>query len=154
MEVTRNKITLRPKLAAHPFLSGIAPAYLDFITDCAMEAQFDKDEHILLENRVADKCFLIEKGEASIKTFLSPSQGFVTIEQIGVGDIVGWSWLVPPYHWHFSAFATIPTTTLVLDGARIRAKCVKDCDFGFEIQQRLLAVIGKRLRMMRQNLNS
>jgi CRP-like cAMP-binding protein len=144
--------SLKERLADHPFLAGLAPHSLDFIAECAMTIRFNTAEHILLEGKQANEFFLIEEGEVVLKTFLSPSEGFASIQHLGPGEIVGLSWLVPPHHWHFSAFATKPTTAIILDGQRLREKCEADHDFGYELQKRLMTTIGQRLRMTRMRI--
>ena len=145
--------SLVERLNQHPFLRGLPLAYLDFIAQHAHEAHFDTDQHLMLEGETADKFHLICSGEVVLKTFLSPSEGFATIQYLGRGDIVGWSWLIPPHHWHFCAFATQPTEVIILDGAQLREKCEADSDFGYELQKRLSLIIGKRLRMTRKQLH-
>jgi len=151
--VRRDHQSLRERLNQHPFLKGLTPAHLDFIAQHAREAHLATDQHLLLEEETADRFYLICNGKVVLKTFLSPSEGFTTIQQLGPGDIVGWSWLIPPHHWHFSAFAMQPTDVIIIDGVQLREKCETDSDFGYEIQKRLSAIIGERLRMTRNQLH-
>jgi hypothetical protein len=71
---------------------------------------------------------------------------------ITAGDIIGWSWFVPPYRWQFSAFATKATTAIVLNGKRLREKSKADHEFGYELQKRLMPVIGQCLQMTKMRL--
>jgi CRP-like cAMP-binding protein len=140
-------------LAQHPFLTGLEPGYLEFMSQEATIVTFDSDQHILLEGREANDFYLIHQGEVALKTFLSPSEGFAKIQQLSAGDIIGWSWFVSPYHWQFSAFATKPTTVIALDGKRLRDKSEADHEFGYALQKRLLPVIGQRLQMTKKGLD-
>lgn len=149
---TSERQTLPKMLAEHPFLNGLEPAHLEFIAGCASVEHIAPEEHILIEGQQADNFYLVHEGEVVLKTFLSPSEGFAEIQHIMNGDILGWSWLVPPHQWHFSAFATKPTTLIVINGQQLREQCEKDRDFGYEIQKRLMLVIGQRLRMTRKHL--
>ena len=53
---------------------------------------------------------------------MRPARGAWSIETVGPGHVVGWSWLVPPYRWHFDARALEPVATVAVDGACLRAK--------------------------------
>lgn len=144
--------TLESMVRQHPFWRGLTQFHLAQIVACASVVQFEPDEHILIEGHPAENFYLIQDGEVILKTFLSPSKGFAEIQRLTKGDILGWSWLVPPHHWHFSAFANGPTITLRLEGKRLRHLCEADHEFGYEIQKRLLLLIGQRLRRTRQQL--
>ena len=149
---SQDRETKKKIVAEHPFLAGLSADYLDFIADNATLTDFGVDEHILIENEEATNFYLIHEGEVVLKTFLSAREGFATIQYIMNGDILGWSWLVPPYYWHFSAFASTPTTAIVINGKQLREKCEQDHEFGYEIQHRLMLTIGQRLRMTRRRL--
>ena len=40
--------------------------------------------------------------------------------------MIGWSWLFPPYVWHFDAQAITDVRATVFDGACLRGKCDDD----------------------------
>ena len=152
MDRSEDYTKVRAMLAEHPFLEGLAPQHFDFIADHASIAYFESQEHILIEGEEALGFYLIHDGQVTLKTFLSAREGFAEIQNIINGEILGWSWLVPPHSWHFSAFAATPVTAIVIDGKQLREKCEQDHHFGYEIQHRLMLVIGQRLRMTRRRL--
>ncbi len=69
----------------------------------------------------------------------------VAIEKVGPDRLVGWSWLLPPYLWHFEARAIEPTTTLFFYGTILRDACAKDPSLGFELFKRMSQVMAERL---------
>ena len=140
------------RLMSHPFLEKLAPSYLDLIVQWTSVEQFAIDQPLLLEGKPANKFFLIDRGEVLLRTFISASHGFTNIQRLRDGEVVGWSWLVPPHHWHFSAFATKPSQVFVINGQHLREQIEADHDFGYEIQKRLMRVIGQRLRRTRKQL--
>jgi CRP-like cAMP-binding protein len=152
MKVIQDREKSFETLAKHPFLADLAQPYLDYLADQAWLAKFEADEHLLIEGEVAQNFYLIHEGEVVLRTFLSPSQGFADIQRLKNGEILGWSWLVPPHYWHFSAFACTPTTVIAVDGRQLREKCRQDHDFGYELQSRLMFIIGQRLRSTRRQL--
>jgi CRP-like cAMP-binding protein len=74
------------------------------------------------------------------------------IEILGAGDVLGWSWLVPPYRWHFDARALEPTCAIVIDGLCLRGRFQRDHDLGYEITQRFAGIISNRLVSTRTQL--
>ena len=68
------------------------------------------------------------------------------------GEILGWSWLVPPYRWHFDARAVELTRAIALDGKCLREKCEEDHDLGYEVMRRFVVIIAQRLEETRLQL--
>jgi len=73
----------------------------------------------------------------------------VTIQTVGESEIVGASWLVPPYRRGLSARAVELTRALSFDAACLRGKCEADHDLGYEMMKRFLPVLIQRLRAAR-----
>ena len=74
----------------------------------------------------------------------------VAVQVIGPGDVLGWSWLFPPYYWHFDARALVPTTAIFFYGTRLREQCEADHDLGYELMKRVTAVVIRRLQATRE----
>ena len=71
---------------------------------------------------------------------------------LGEGDILGWSWLMPPYHWQFHARAVEVTRAIALDGKCLRTKCEQNHDLGYELLKRFCHIIERRLEATRLQL--
>jgi len=78
----------------------------------------------------------------------------VVIETIGAGDLLGWSWMMPPYVWHFTARAVEPTEAIHFAGTILRQYCEKNHSLGFELHKRISAVMMKRLHAARKKMLS
>jgi CRP/FNR family cyclic AMP-dependent transcriptional regulator len=143
--------SLKQTLADHPFFEGIDPGHLEFIAQGASEQSFEADELIFQEGDEAETFYLIRQGSVMLSTFI-PGKGFANIESLGEGEVLGWSWLIPPYQWHFSARAIQPTQVIVLDGVQLRQRSEEDHEFGFEFYKRLALIVGQRLRATRMRL--
>ena len=59
--------------------------------------------------------------------------------------MVGWSWLLPPYEWHFDARAVDSVQGLLFDAAWLREQCEQDYELGYHLLKELLAVVTSRL---------
>ncbi len=143
--------TLEAILAEHPFLKGLDPAYIELIAGCASNVRFNKGDFIFREEDEADRFYLIRHGLVALDVFV-PQRGPVTIDTIQEGEVVGWSWLFPPYRWHFDARALQLTRAVAFDGKCLREKCDKDQQLGYSLVTRFAQVIMQRLQSSRLQL--
>jgi CRP/FNR family transcriptional regulator, cyclic AMP receptor protein len=74
------------------------------------------------------------------------------LETIDDGDLLGWSWLVPPYRVAFDARAVDTVHTVSFDALCLRGKCDEDAVLGYELMRRFLPVIADRLQATRLRL--
>jgi CRP/FNR family transcriptional regulator, cyclic AMP receptor protein len=142
---------LAPLLAEHPFLQGITPAHLATIAGCARHERFEPGQFLFREGQEAHHFFIVRHGKVAIEVGAEPREA-VTIQTVADGEILGWSWLVPPYRWRFSAQAKEVTRTISLDGRCLRRKCEEDHDLGYELLKRFADVVGQRLDATRLQL--
>jgi len=142
-------ITLESILKEHSFFKDLPPKYFDFIVGCASNVVFKKGEVILKEGGPADKFYVIRGGLVAIYIDQRRENPIQTIKE---GDILGWSWLIPPYRYRFSAEASENTRAVVLDGKCLREKCEKNSDLGYELLKRLMGVFTQRLEATRLQL--
>jgi CRP/FNR family cyclic AMP-dependent transcriptional regulator len=143
--------TLEPILAKHPFFEGLEERYLDVITGCASNIRFKAGEYLFREGEDALKFFVIREGMVQLETFI-PGQGAIPIETIHEGEVLGWSWLFPPYRWHYSGHAMAALRAIALDGECLRGKCEKDHDLGYELMKRFSRIMMGRLQATRLQL--
>ena len=141
--------TLEPILKKHPFFKDLDQKHLDFIVGCASNVRFKKGEVILKEEKPADKFYLIREGKVAI--FIAKPRS-ITIETIHEDDILGWSWLIPPHRYRFSARAMEDTRAIALDGKCLREKCETNHELGYELLKRLVSVFAQRLEATRLQL--
>jgi CRP/FNR family cyclic AMP-dependent transcriptional regulator len=140
-------------IAEHPFLRALKPEHLRLLADSAMRMHYKAGELVFREGDPANRFYLIEQGRISLE---SPrkDEAPVTVQVIGPGEVLGWSWLFPPYYWHFDARALEPTTAIFFYGTRLREQCEQDHAFGFEMMKRMAQVVIQRLQTTRQQLLS
>ena len=131
-------------LTEHPCLRGLNPQCLKILLNCASEGRFDPDQIIYREGDPAHQFFLIRHGRVGLEINL-PNRGSVTIDTIGEGELLGWSWLIPPYKWQFTARALERTRTIAFDGQHVREQCEKDHLLGSEFYWCIADMAVKRL---------
>lgn len=142
---------LAPLLAEHPFFKGLRPEHLATVAGCASNVRFDAGAMIAREGDEATQFFVIRHGTVAIESYV-PQAGAVVIQTVSAGDILGWSWLLPPYHWQFSARAQELVRAIALDGTCLRAKCEADHDLGYELLKRFAEIVAQRLSATRVQL--
>jgi CRP/FNR family cyclic AMP-dependent transcriptional regulator len=134
-------------LAEHPLFQGLEPSYLSFIAGCGVNVTFQPDQYIFHEGDPADKFYIIRHGRVQREIFV-PQRGPVPIDTIVAGDVLGWSWLFPPYRRFSDARALEVTRAIALDGVCLRGKCDDDHHLGYELMGRLAPLAMKRLQAM------
>ena len=138
-------------IAEHPFCRGLEPYYVDLLISCASNVRFGPDHHLFREGGAANHFYLIREGKVALEV-TAPQHSRLTMETVNEGEVLGWSWLVPPYRWHFSARAVGPVRAIALDGKCLRVKCEKNHDLGYEMLRRTVDVVGRRLQSTRFRL--
>ncbi|MDM8521100.1 cyclic nucleotide-binding domain-containing protein [Anaerolineales bacterium HSG6] len=137
----------------YAFFRGLTPEYQELLAGCGSNVRFNPNEFIFREGQPADKFYLIRHGKVSIDVYM-PQRGIVTIETIGEGEVLGWSWLFEPYQWHSDARALVLTRAVAFDGQCLRDKCDADVAFGYDIVKRFAQIIIHRLQATQlQNLD-
>ena len=127
------------------------PAHLDVLCDCAMQTHFVKDQLVFREGDLANRFYLIEDGAVALESQSADGQR-VLIQTVRDGDVLGWSWLFPPYYWHFDARSLAATKAIFFYGTRLRTQCEEDHDFGYELIKRMAAVAIRRLQGAREQM--
>jgi len=145
--------TMAELLAQQPFLTGMRPAHLERISVYAHRSVFRAGARIFHEGGHANRCWIIRDGVVELDTTV-PGRGTVPIEKLGPGSVLGWSWLFPPYTWHFGAVATEPVLTIEFKAAELLRLCEGDPQIGYELTHRFMAVVVDRLQNTRTRLIS
>jgi CRP-like cAMP-binding protein len=138
-------------LAEIPFLKGMGPDRLSLIAGCGSNVHFDAGEVVCREGDPADTFYVVRHGSVAIELH-APARSPMTVETVEAGDILGWSWLFPPYRWHFDARALSAVRATAFDGACLRGKCEDDPALGYDLMKRFAQVFTERLHWTRLRL--
>lgn len=131
--------------------AGMCPEHLALIAGCARHVVFQRGEVFFREGDPADTFYVIRYGRVSIEMFV-PARGLVPIDVVEAGGVVGWSWLFPPYRWHFDARALSQVRASAVDGACLRSKFARDPALGYDVMSHLAQVLIERLQATRMRL--
>jgi CRP-like cAMP-binding protein len=143
--------TIEQLLPDHPFFAGLAPDALTVLAGCARNVSIAPGEYLFRTGQPADQFFVVRRGRVALEVH-SPATGTMVVDTADAGDVVGWSWLVPPYTWLFDARAAEPTGALSFDGRCLRDKCEEDPRLGYELMKLVTQVMLNRLTAARVRL--
>ncbi|MGC1415235.1 MAG: cyclic nucleotide-binding domain-containing protein [Candidatus Acidiferrum sp.] len=140
-----------PALVGHPFLRGMPPGQLDALAAVASDVTFPAGHRIFETGGFAGKFWLIRSGRVALDMQV-PGDGRMIIDSAGIGDLVGWSWLFPPYCWTCGAVCVTAVEAFEFDAAAVRARSTADPLFGHELTGRIMRVLAVRLQRARAGL--
>ena len=138
-------------LAAHRFLHGMPREQLAELVPAARVVTLPAGRRIFEDGGRARGFWLIRSGSVALDLHL-PGEGQVTIETLGMGDVLGWSWQLPERRWALGAVAVHPVEAFAFDGDAVRALCDADPRLGYELSHRFLGVASNRLQAIRNRL--
>ncbi|MCX5787877.1 MAG: cyclic nucleotide-binding domain-containing protein [Elusimicrobia bacterium] len=125
-------------------LSGLSEKTLQILSQCAQEQRFAENAHLLRTGEPADRFFVLREGRVSIELEAGHKK-MTTIQTLDAGSLLGWSWLMAPHRWHFSAQATTPVVAYCFDAKVVRERMEQDHDFGYEILNCIARLMAQRL---------
>ena len=138
-------------LVTQRFLRGMEPGHLEALAKAASEVMFPARHRIFADGDYADKFWLVQSGHVALDV-LVPGEGLVVIGEVGIGGVLGWSWLFPPYHWAFGAVCVTEVKAYQFNAWVVRDLCAADPAFRDEFNWRLFEVVAGRLQDTRTRL--
>jgi CRP-like cAMP-binding protein len=145
MEVTASA------LDGQRFLHGLRADQLEALAETASEAVFPAGHRIFAEDGPVRSFWLIESGCVALDVPV-PGERPVIIGTVGIGGLLGWSWLLPPYQWALGAVCVTQVRAIEFLAPAVRDCCAADPDLGHELTQRTFQVLAGRLRDTRARL--
>ncbi|HYN38553.1 MAG TPA: cyclic nucleotide-binding domain-containing protein [Rhodospirillales bacterium] len=138
-------------LREHPFFTEFDERYRALVTGCAANLVVPANAYVYREGEPADHFYLIRTGKVAIEVFV-PGKAPIIVETLAGGDLMGWSWLVPPFRCSFDARAVELTRLISLDAACLRGKMEDDPVLGYELYKRFSPVIAARVAAARRQM--
>ena len=109
--------TVAARISAHPFFAALTDEQRAALAGDGEAVMFTAGERLFDEGGSADRFWLIEDGSIALDMRV-PGRGDQIVETLASGTVLGWSWLHPPYRWHFGAVARLATTAIEFDAPR------------------------------------
>jgi CRP-like cAMP-binding protein len=142
--------TLDELIARSPTFAGLDQAQLELIAGCGRTDHADAGTFLLREGEPAERFFLIRRGVVALELH-APSRPLL-IGTLQAGDVLGLSWLFPPYRWQMDGRVVEDCALITFDGLCLRGKCEQDHDLGYELMKRFAANVTDRLQATRLQL--
>ena len=139
--------------AGHAFLRGLSERHLMTLACAAQPFSIAPGEFVAREGATAKAFYLIQSGEVEIETEDNTGQRRV-VQRVGPGEVVGWSWLLPPHRWQFNCRAVGTVLGIAIDAEWLRDQCEQDHELGYHLLRHLLAVVAERLAASRRAKSS
>jgi CRP-like cAMP-binding protein len=135
-------------LVNHPFLGQLSSRNQHVLA--GLGESFAVEGVVLArEGDPATHFYLIQSGFIELST-LNRRGRRVLVQTVGPGEIVGWSWMVPPYLWQFDVRAPERVHGLQFNAQRLRDRCERDRDLGYDLLRYTYAVLADRLAATRR----
>ncbi|WP_438483801.1 cyclic nucleotide-binding domain-containing protein [Streptomyces sp. S186] len=138
-------------MASTPLLQRLPLNGRERLLAFAHEVTFAQDTRIFEEGGAADHFWIIRTGSVDLDVRL-PGRRPAVVDVLGPGDLLGWSWLVPPYRWRMGASAFTLVRAHEFDATAVRALCQADPVLGLAVTGQVLDVVARRLLATRHRL--
>ncbi|AYL40090.1 cyclic nucleotide-binding domain-containing protein [Streptomyces fungicidicus] len=132
-------------------LTALPPPQRERLMALAREVSFPEDARIFESGGAADRFWVIRSGAVSLDQQVDDLRR-VTVAGLGAGDLLGWSWLFPPYRWDFGAVAFSPVRAYEFESAAVLRLCETDPALGLTLVRSVAEVLAHRLEMTRGQL--
>ncbi|MFF0533333.1 Crp/Fnr family transcriptional regulator [Nocardia amikacinitolerans] len=139
------------ELAAFERLAALSREQLHILAGAGRDVAFPAGHRIIGEGLVADRCWLIRSGRILLDAQV-PGRGGVVLQTLDSGDVLGWSWLVPPYRWHFGAVTAEPVEAIEFEAQTLAELADQDPRFGHALTLMLFEALLERLQATRARL--
>ena len=126
-------------LAEHPAFKELESQYIDLLVGCASNVRFNPGTFVFREGEEADQFYFIRRGKIVLE--INSPTGPVEVKTLKDGDVLGWAWFSPPYHWYSDAHVMELTSAIAFDGNCLRTKCEKDKKLGYEFMKLILLLM-------------
>ncbi|MEU9670733.1 cyclic nucleotide-binding domain-containing protein [Streptomyces bobili] len=136
---------------ATKLLTALPPPQRHRLMTLAREVSFPEDTRIFEAGGTADRFWVIRSGAVSLDQRVTSVQR-VTVASLGAGDLLGWSWLFPPYQWDFGAEAFSPVRAHEFEAQPVLKLCEEDPALGLSLVRIVAEILAHRLETTRGKL--
>lgn len=148
---TSVSLDISEHLKSHPRFKQLSDTLIKQLTDAGRVLSFKQGEHLFAQDQQADHFYLVLNGDVSVEipAIYGPP---LVVQSLKQGNILGWSWLIPPYLWTFEAIAESDTEVIEFDGEKLRHACEQDHDLGYELMKVFSGLMSERLHEARRKM--
>lgn len=146
-----NDESLGALLTQHEFFRDLDPQATAFLADNAGRRNFEPGTILFEHGEPANRFYLLRSGRVTVgvPAIEGPS---LEVQTPGPGEVLGWSWLIPPYRWNFRGQVIEAAEVVEFDGKAILDRCETDPAFGYPLMKRFAALMSERLEAARRKM--
>ena len=143
--------TTQKLISGHKLFADLDPQHIQTLAEHSTERRIPTGQNLFTQDQPAQTFYMIVSGVVFVETpaIYGPT---LTLQELGTGRILGWSWLIPPYRWHFQARVAEDATVVEFDGTRLLELCEQDPAFGYQLLKRFATLMGERLESARRRM--
>ena len=135
----------------HRFFADLDDDTVKLLAGCARNVVFKAGEYLFHTGDPANEFYLIRHGRVALDV-VAPGRSAMSFQTVDKGEIVGVSWLLPPYKWIHDARAVDLVRAIGMDARCLRDKCDADHDVGYEMMLRFVPPLVSALQATRMQL--
>lgn len=142
---------LEEVVAKVALFQGMKREHIGLLSGCATEVRYEAGDYPSRAGAHSDRFWVVRDGRLALELW-APGRGSITIAIMTPGDVVGFSWLVPPYQTQFDVHAVAPTRALLFDGRALRERCERDPELGYQLMSRFGGLMVERILVLTMQL--
>lgn len=135
----------------HPFFAGLDEDFRTLVVGCAKNVRFEAGQYLFHEGDPANELYLLRHGRVALEVN-DPARGPIAFQTVGPGEVLGISWLIPPYRNTYDAKALELVRAIAIDATCLRDKCEADHHLGYDVMKRIMPVLIQRLHATRMQI--
>jgi CRP-like cAMP-binding protein len=134
----------------HKLLNGLSAAETDQVLALGSRETVASGSSLFRLGDHAERFYFIERGRIrlSFPMLLRGHEENVFFEEMAPGDTVGWSAMVPPYHFTLSATAPLETEVIAFSRETLNDFFERSPEIGRRIGINLVILVGQRLQLV------
>ena len=132
-------------------VTSLPPVHRERLLSLARSVSFPASLRLFEEHTRADRFWILRTGAVTLDAQV-PLRLRTEIDSLGPGELVGLSWLFPPFEWELGAETMSPVRAYEFDADQVRTLCRTDHEFGFELTHWVGLVLVQRLHATRGRL--
>ncbi len=135
-------------LKFHETFKHMPERLIQKLSDTGQVLTFQKGSQLFRQEEPADYFYIVISGRISVEipSIYGPP---LTVQTLKDGNVLGWSWLIPPYRWTFEATSETETEVLRFSGAILRKECEADPELGYQLLKCFASLMSERLHEAR-----
>ncbi|GHK02255.1 hypothetical protein SY2F82_40520 [Streptomyces sp. Y2F8-2] len=133
-------------------LDFLPAAHRERLLGTGLDVSYPAGTRLFDEGGKADRFWLLRSGEVALDLYVPGRHPAPVVETLGPGQLLGWSWISPPYRWHLGAEAVTAVEATQFPAADVLDVCAADPELGYALMRRFTEVVAERLQATRIRL--